>query len=342
MMIGSNNLINMAYNNLSATNNAIEKTARALSTGQRVASAADDAANFGILQGMSAQIAGVDRAIRNSQDGISMLQTAEGAMNQINSMLQRMRELAVQSANDSLTSQDRSYIQAEVSELRKSIDEVASGTTFNQKRLLDGSSTAIWSSDDSTTKLKTTGAITLIDNFGQKKQTEGNYRIEVKANAGKGQVQKSAIFTIPKPEKTGGDSDSQYSEIININTGTNVEGANYGNGWKFENGVLEINANGNYSIIGDGSVTSNRVSIGEGIAAQVRLTDINIATSTGSPFEIYGANIAQAGGGCQGKLLPASKGFYFFENKTPAGKVLREFFIAEINCVVQKLPPPPP
>ena len=126
----------------------------------------------------------------------------------------------------------------------------------------------------------------------QKKQTEGNYRIEVKANAGKGQVQKSAIFTIPKPEKTGGDSDSDYTEEININDGINIKGANYGNGWKLENGVLQITADGNYSIVGNGTATSNRVVISEGINAQVRLTDVNISTSTGSAFEIYGANVS--------------------------------------------------
>ena len=195
MMIGNTaNTISMTYNALNATNKAIEKTSRALSTGLKAAMAVDDAAGFAMGLAMSAQVAGVDRAIRNSQDGISMLQTAEGGLSQMNSVLQRMRELSVQAANDSLTAQDRSYLQAEIDELRKGIDSAAASTTFNGKRLLDGSSTSQWSSDNAATKLKVTGAITATDNYGQKKLTEGNYRIEVRAKAGQGQVQKSNII----------------------------------------------------------------------------------------------------------------------------------------------------
>lgn len=197
MMIGNtSNTINMTYNALNATNRAIEKTSRALSTGLKAAMAADDAAGFAMGLAMSAQVAGVDRAIRNSQDGISMLQTAEGGLSQINSVLQRMRELSVQAANDSLTAQDRQYIQKEIDELRKSVDSAAATTTFNGKRLLDGSSTAQWTSDNTSTKLKVTGAITVTDNFGQKRVTEGNYKIEIRAKAGQSQIQKSNVIDL--------------------------------------------------------------------------------------------------------------------------------------------------
>ena len=201
MMIGNNSTIRLAYNSYNATTQALEKTARALSTGLKASTAADDAAGFAMGQNMSAQIAGLDRAIRNSQDGISLLQTAETALNQINSMLQRMRELSVQSANDTLTTQDRGYLQLEIAELRENINNVASNTTFNNKRLLDGSSTASWSSDELTTRLKVTGAITAIDQFGQKKNTEGNYRIEIRADAGQGEVQKTNIFELTKAKE---------------------------------------------------------------------------------------------------------------------------------------------
>ena len=205
MMIGNtSNTLNMTFNAITATNKAIEKTARALSTGLRAATAADDAANFAMGMSISAQAAGVDRAIRNSQDGISMLQTAEGGLGQINSVLQRMRELSVQAANDSLTAQDRSYIQTEIDELRENVNT----TTFNRKRLLDGSATAQWSSDNASTQLKVSGAITATDKYGQRKLTEGNYKIEVHAKPGKGQVQKTNIIDldtveeIPVTEKT--------------------------------------------------------------------------------------------------------------------------------------------
>ena len=201
MMINTSNTIRMAYNALNANTKAIEDTARALSTGLKSAHASDDAAGFAMGLNMSAQIAGVDRAIRNSQDGISMLQTAEGALNQINSMLQRMRELTVEAANDTMTTQDRAYIEHEISELRNNIDNIASNTTFNNKRLLDGSSSAIWSSNDMKTSLSVSGAVTTIDQFGQKKPMGGNYRIEISAKTGKAEAQKSNLFELEVSEE---------------------------------------------------------------------------------------------------------------------------------------------
>ena len=203
MMIGNTaNTINMTFNALTATNKALEKTARALSTGLKTATAADDASGFAMGMSISAQAAGVDRAIRNSQDGISMLQVAEGGLGQINSALQRMRELSVQAANDSLTDQDRSYIQAEIDELRENINSAVNTTTFNQKRLLDGSSTAQWSSDSAKTQLKVSGAITATDKYGQRKLTEGNYKIQIHSKPGKGQVQKTNIIDLDAVEET--------------------------------------------------------------------------------------------------------------------------------------------
>ena len=206
----------MIYNAFSANTKAMENTARALSTGLKSAHASDDAAGFAMGLNMSAQIAGVDRAIRNSQDGISMLQTAEGALNQINSMLQRMRELAVQSANDTLTTQDRSYIELEISELRENINNVASNTTFNNKRLLDGSSSAIWSSNDMKTSLSVSGAVTTIDQFGQKKAMGGNYRIEISAKSGKAEAQKSNLFELEISEEYLSEEIATNGETVHI------------------------------------------------------------------------------------------------------------------------------
>ncbi|MBQ7168308.1 MAG: hypothetical protein IJR63_00215 [Synergistaceae bacterium] len=202
MMIGNTaNTINMTYNAVTATNKAIEKTARALSTGLRTATAADDAAGFAMGMSMSAQVAGVDRAIRDTQDGISMLQVAEGGLGQINSALQRMRELSVQAANDTLTAQDRSYIQTEIAELRENINNAVNTTTFNRRRLLDGSSTAQWTSDKAATQLKVSGAITATDKYGQRKLTEGNYKIQITAKPGRGQVQKTNIIDLDTVEE---------------------------------------------------------------------------------------------------------------------------------------------
>ena len=191
-----------AYNSLNATNNAMDKTIQKLSTGLRINSAADDAAGFAISEKMRSQISGLEIAIRNTQDATSMLQTAEGALGETNSMLQRMRELAVQASNDTLTSQDRSYIQLEIDQLADQIDRIAKTTQFNKKRLLDGSSAGITSSSNIDVKAYVTGSLREIDQFGQKKSFEGNYRIQVNLDPGQtgsGQVQKSSIMTIKHP-----------------------------------------------------------------------------------------------------------------------------------------------
>ena len=191
-----------AYNSLNGTNNAMEKTIQKLSTGLRINSAADDAAGFAISEKMRSQISGLEIAIRNTQDATSMLQTAEGALGETNSMLQRMRELAVQASNDTLTSQDRSYIQLEIDQLADQIDRIAKTTQFNKKRLLDGSSAGITTSSNLSVKAYVNGSLRSIDQFGQKKSFEGNYKITVDVDpsqTGTGQVQKSSIMTIKHP-----------------------------------------------------------------------------------------------------------------------------------------------
>jgi flagellin len=109
-----------------------------LSSGLRINSAADDAAGLAISGRMSAQVRGLNQAVRNANDGISLAQTAEGALTETTAMLQRMRELAVQSMNDTNSSSDRENLQKEVAQLRLEIDRIAKNTQFNGKNLLDG------------------------------------------------------------------------------------------------------------------------------------------------------------------------------------------------------------
>jgi flagellin-like hook-associated protein FlgL len=184
------------YNAVNATTNSLQKSIQKLSSGLRINSAADDAAGLAISEKMRAQTRGLDRAISNSQDGISMLQTAEGALSETHSILQRMRELSVQAANDTLTQQDRGYIQLEIDQLREEITRIANTTQFNKKKLLDGSAAALWSSDSLTTKAIINGGLRTVDQFGQKTSVEGNYVIDINADPGKAQVQKTDIFTI--------------------------------------------------------------------------------------------------------------------------------------------------
>jgi flagellin len=131
-----------AQSNLSKTQSALQTSFARLSSGYRINSSADDAAGLGISDSMTAQIRSYGVAERNSNDGISMAQTADGASAQVTGMLTRMRELSVQAANGSLQSSDRVNIGTEFTQLQSEIDRVAKSTSFNGSNLLDGSAGA--------------------------------------------------------------------------------------------------------------------------------------------------------------------------------------------------------
>ena len=117
------------------------KVTEKLSSGYRINRAADDAAGLAISEKMRSQVRGLDRAATNAQDGVSVVQTAEGALSTVHSMLQRMNELATQAANDTNTAKDRGNIQDEITQLTSEINRVQSTTTFNTQKLLDGTFT---------------------------------------------------------------------------------------------------------------------------------------------------------------------------------------------------------
>jgi flagellin-like hook-associated protein FlgL len=129
-----------AYRNLSVTDGQMSKSLEKLSSGFRINRAADDAAGLAISEGLRSQIGGLKVAVRNTQDGISVVQTAEGALTETHSILQRMRDLSVQASNDGgLNSDAKGNIQSEIGQLKAELDRIASSTTFNGKKLLDGS-----------------------------------------------------------------------------------------------------------------------------------------------------------------------------------------------------------
>jgi len=132
-----------AQRNLAAVTGRLQGNFARLSSGLRIATAADDAAGLGISERMRAQIRSFAVAGRNAQDGVSLAQTAEGAMQEISNNLGRMRELAVQAANGTLTTADRGVLDAEYQELITEIDRVASQTAFNGVNLLDGSTSSL-------------------------------------------------------------------------------------------------------------------------------------------------------------------------------------------------------
>lgn len=143
-MVVQHNLRAMNSNRmLGLTSTSQSKSTEKLSSGYKINRAADDAAGLAISEKMRRQIRGLTQASVNAQDGISCVQTAEGALNEVHDMLQRMNELAVKAANGTEQSEDRSYIQKEVDNLISEIDRVAATTTFNERMLLDGNFSSI-------------------------------------------------------------------------------------------------------------------------------------------------------------------------------------------------------
>ncbi len=131
-----------AWKTLRSTDNNMSKSLEKLSSGLRINRAADDAAGLAISEKMRGQIKGLNQAVRNAQDGISMIQTAEGALNETHSVLQRMRELAVQASNDTNITADRSKIVDELTELKAELKRIGEDTEFNTQKLLDGTFSA--------------------------------------------------------------------------------------------------------------------------------------------------------------------------------------------------------
>ena len=133
-----------AYRNLSVTSGQMEKSLEKLSSGFRINRAADDAAGLAISEGLRSQIGGLKAAVRNAQDGVSVVQTAEGALTEVHSILQRVRDLSVQAANDgSNNTTSLAAIQSEITQLGQALTDIASRTNFNGKNLLDGSSASL-------------------------------------------------------------------------------------------------------------------------------------------------------------------------------------------------------
>jgi flagellin len=185
LRINQNATALMAYSNLSSISGSLEKSIAKLSSGLRINSAADDAAGLAISEKMRSQIRGLNRAKLNAQDGISMLQVAEGGLNESESIIQRMRELAIQASNDTLTSNDRLEIQKEINQLRDSLNDIANSTEYNTKKLLNGNQTAQISASSKYVSGVVTGS-------GSK---AGDYRVSMSVvEAGISQIQSTQVF----------------------------------------------------------------------------------------------------------------------------------------------------
>ncbi|NLF95477.1 MAG: flagellin, partial [Candidatus Riflebacteria bacterium] len=204
LRINQNVLAVGTYSSVANTASRLEKSIQKLSSGMRINGAADDAAGLAISEKMRRQIRGLSRAVLNAQDGISMLQTAEGALGESHSILQRMRELAIQSSNDTLTSNDRLEIQKEVTQLKQDLNRISRNTEFNTKKLLDGSQSALISASSNSVEGLVNGAV----NGG------GDYNVELELlRAGISEMQRSQILTVKDASGKLADGGTQLQSI---------------------------------------------------------------------------------------------------------------------------------
>lgn len=194
MRIMSNISALFAVNAAKGLEQSSARAMRRLAEGLRITSSADDAAGLAISEKLRAQVRGLDQAVRNAQDGVSLLQTAEGGLNETHALLQRMRQLSVQAANDTLTLQDRTYLQQEIDQLKEQITLISSTTQFNRKQLLSGNASVLWSTDSPHIRVFVDGSLRSRDAFGQNVVGEGNFRLSITPTAGEGEVQKTNIF----------------------------------------------------------------------------------------------------------------------------------------------------
>lgn len=174
-------------------------------TSPKVNPAADDASG---LEKTRSQIKIYDMAVKNAQDGISMLRVAEGALSDTSGLLHEIRELTLKAGNDSLNMQERTQIQEEIDTLKEKINHISDDTNFSTKRLLNGNSGALWSTDDSKIKVRVKGGLLMADEDGHSLNTEANYRLEIKSDPGVAQVQKSNVMSVTETIIVDGDNDS--------------------------------------------------------------------------------------------------------------------------------------
>ncbi|MCB5236231.1 flagellin [Niallia circulans] len=247
------------YNKLNSATNAQSKSMEKLSSGLRINSASDDAAGLAISEKMRGQIRGLDQAAKNAQDGISLIQTAEGALSETTDILQRMRELATQASNDTNTTTDRDEIQKEINSLTSEINRIGNTTEFNTQKLLNGEKTT----DTVATSGKLAGAAEAAANV----TTGGTLQLKIDGE--------TVDVTI-----TDGDDTADVVTAINAaaNTALSTTGETYAS---LEDGILNLT-----------SLTSGKDSSVEvvGASAGSVLADLNL-TATKSTGTAQGAGL---------------------------------------------------
>jgi flagellin len=285
MTINTNVVSINAQRNLGISGSSLGTSMQRLSSGLRVNSAKDDAAGLAISQRMSTQVRGLTVAARNANDGISLAQTAEGALGKVGDMLQRMRDLAVQSGNATNSASDRKALQAELSQLREEVDRVAKTTTFNGAKLLEGSFTGgVFQVGANSGDNITVGALAdmKVDNLGStvyasaSAATTNITAANMTAAAGTDIVitgaNGSATVTVATLDSTATDAEALGKVIEAINS----KSADTGVTAFLEDNVLQFRATAK-----DGAATGLSVNIATASAVNTTLTELAVADQKG-------------------------------------------------------------
>ncbi|QDR81961.1 flagellin [Sporomusa termitida] len=261
MIINHNIAALNTYNRLSANNSQTSKSLEKLSSGLRINRAGDDAAGLAISEKMRGQIRGLDQAQRNSQDSISLIQTAEGALNETHSILQRMRELAVQAGNDTNTEIDRGEIQKEINQLTDEIDRIANTTEFNTQKLIDGSKKGLVVAEDS------------------KATIQLNTRADIKLGTVATDFAKSETIIITRTTSAAGFSSGNYTV-----------GSPSGSTWTLADATITSSDSKVINLTGD---ALSDLAVGESITISIK-AQVTASDSVASAFSMQiGANSGQ-------------------------------------------------
>lgn len=301
-----------SYRNLTGNNNAVSKNLEKLSSGYKINRAGDDAAGLAISEKMRAQITGLNTAQKNAQDGVSLVQTAEGALTEVHSMLNRMVELADQSANGTYDNAvDRANLQKEIASLKDEIDRIADSTNFNGINLLDGSLSTSTTTTLNGAAAGTDAGVDLKFTFAEQfKGNDINVKLEHEANAGdtiKATVDANGVITL-KMDATKNLSASAIKEALanadiaavtakedkaKMNsllasatvTGAGTTGVTGGTAFKTATGTTTPPKGQALTLqIGDTSADFNQmnVSVGDMHTAALGIADIDISTQAGA------------------------------------------------------------
>lgn len=285
------------YRQLNSAAAGQSKSMEKLSSGLRINKAGDDAAGLAISEKMRAQVRGLDQASKNAQDGISLVQTAEGALNETHNILQRMRELAVQSANDTNNADDRTAIQSEINQLTSEINRVGNTTQFNTKNLLDGSVSIKDKRSDSLRGGAQLSAVTEIittDTQASALSSTLNNSIELHGNQGASVTGGTGATTYTAagagPDIQAGNSELSF-KVDGVTYTAKVAVKNYdgGAGNTAQNFIDDLNT----AINATGAGANVTASLDANGKVQLKLDDAGGATGSTHSIEIAGGGMAE-------------------------------------------------